>query len=171
LFNLQAGIGLVIMLRWFWWRINAWSEMSAMVASLVVTTTLHYLAKAEVIHWSPAARIVATVLLCTPVWVTVTFLTAPATPEALANFYRRVRPQRTLWGPVARACPEVVSTAEMGPSLVNWLLAAVALYAAMITIGKLVVLQHTHALAAAAVCAPCLGLLAYRYRTRPSHKF
>ena len=166
LFNLQAGIGLVIMLRWFWWRINAWSEMSAMVASLVVTTVLHYLAKAEVIHWSPAARIVATVVFCTPVWVAVTFLTAPATPEALANFYRRVRPQRTLWGPVARACPEVVSTGEMGACLINWIFSAVALYAGMITIGKLVMGARGEAAIALTIASLACGLIWIRSRNR-----
>jgi solute:Na+ symporter, SSS family len=164
LLNLQAGIGLVIMLRWFWWRINAWSEISAMIASLVTTTLLHYLAEWHVIDWSAAVRIVATAGICAAVWIPVTLLTPPSGEGTLDAFYRRIRPQAALWRPVARRCPEVTGSDNLGAALINWVLCAVAFYAAMIGIGKLVFGEYTRSLLGGGVCAAAALLLLHRCR-------
>jgi SSS family solute:Na+ symporter len=155
LFNLQAGIGLVLMLRWFWWRVNAWSEISAMVASLITTTALPY-----VTNWGPAERILVTVLICTPVWVTVTLLTKPADGAVLEAFYRKVRPTRLLWGGIARRCSEVPPGEGVGRSLAGWVLGALAIYAAMCAVGKLVLLDYQSSVLAFGACL-ILGVLIY----------
>lgn len=90
---MAAGIGLVLILRWFWWRINAWSEISALSASLVINFLLVILG-VEVQH-----RFVLIVPLSIIVWVTVTFLTRPEPKEKLVEFYERVRPGG-FWRPI-----------------------------------------------------------------------
>ncbi len=166
LFNLQAGIGLVLMLRWFWWRINAWSEISAMIASLVVTTSLPLISDHFDLGWTAAFRIVLTVALTTPTWLIVTFLTSPADPEKLATFYRKVRPARMLWGPVARQCPEVKVDGNWHQFIIGWVTGAVGLYALMFAIGKLVLLEFASAGINSAIAAACVFVLWLNYRNR-----
>ena len=99
-----AGTGAVYLLRWYWWRINAWSEISAMACSLAVTVTLNAL---HPFHGnSPvlfAKTALTTTVITTLVWLTVTLLT-PAEPAAtLEAFYRLVRPDVRGWQPIAAA--------------------------------------------------------------------
>ena len=158
LFNLQAGIGLVQMLRWFWWRVNAWSEISAMVASLIVTTALAHLT-----DWGAAERIVVTVLICTPIWVAVTYLTSPAEWLVLEAFYRKVRPGTSLWGPVNARCPDTPAARTSARTVFSWLLGAGAIYAAMFAAGKFVVREYTSSALALAACLVFGGLVAWLY--------
>jgi Na+/proline symporter len=151
LFNLQAGIGMVLMLRWLWWRVNAWSEISAMMASLIVTTALPYLDRRYGLELSGAQRILITVSICTPTWLLATFLTSPTHPAKLEAFYRRIRPVAYLWGPVARACPDVPRDRGVAGVVALWLGSALALYAVMFFVGKLVLLEYRDALLAGGV--------------------
>ncbi len=167
LFNLQAGIGMVLMLRWVWWRINAWSEISAMIASLVVTTALPIVDSRYQLGLSPADRILITVGICTPVWVLTTLLTAPTQPAKLETFYRRIRPVAYLWGPVARACPDVPRGRGVGNVVVLWLGSALALYAVLFFVGKLVVLEYRDALLSAGVVLLAGVLVWFFARRRP----
>src|SRR5581483_8475132 len=88
-----AGTGLVLLLRWFWWRINAWSEVSAMAVAAAVSLYLQIALK-----WDSdrprdfAYLMIVTVSITTVAWLAVTWLTAPETPATLNGFYRRVRP-------------------------------------------------------------------------------
>src|SRR4030095_10295331 len=83
-----AGTGGVYLLRWYWWRINAWSEISAMATALVVTIGLRW---AEPFTGSSpvvfAKTAIATALVTTVVWVSVTFLTKPEPDAVLLKFY------------------------------------------------------------------------------------
>lgn len=101
LLQLVAGAGAVFLFRWFWWRINAWSELSAMVASLVVAGTLNF---SNAHGWFPHKFasweiMLINVALSGLVWITVTFRTPPTARETLDDFYRSVRPGG-LWKPV-----------------------------------------------------------------------
>ena len=151
-FNLTSAIGLVLMLRWFWWRINAWSEISAMVASLVVTTALPIISDQYELNWSGDARILLTVALVTPIWVVTTFLTSPVEADHLDRFYRHVRPLRTFWGPVAARCPEVIPEGGVPRTLAAWGCATISLYALMFTIGKIVLFGWSAGMPLAALC-------------------
>ena len=96
-----AGTGLVYLLRWFWWRINAWSEVSAMVAAFVTSVTLQvkfHFSQSEPKQF--AWIVLITVAVTTVVWLTATLLTRPEREEVLLAFYRRVRPSPALWGPI-----------------------------------------------------------------------
>jgi SSS family solute:Na+ symporter len=93
-----SGTGPVYILRWLWWRVNAWSEISAMVASSVIsiwTFTASDLTYAE--------KLLVTVFGSAVVWVCVTLLTAPASREVLQTFYKHTRPMG-VWGYVRRMC-------------------------------------------------------------------
>jgi SSS family solute:Na+ symporter len=168
LFNLQAGIGMVLMLRWFWWRVNAWSEIAAMIASLVVNTAMPFVLAHCGLEWSLAQQVAVTVATCTVVWVAATLLTKPVSDERLDAFYRKVRPPRLLWRPVARRCPEVTAERNLRTVLVGWLAGAAALYAAMIAVGKAVLLEYRDAGIALGILAVA-GVFVWRvYRRQPN---
>jgi len=102
LIAIGAGTGLVYLLRWFWWRINAWSEISAMAAAFVVSIILQYgfhLSDTEPRQF--AYLVLLTVSITTVIWLTVTYLTSPESKEILLSFYRKVHPSAKLWGPIA----------------------------------------------------------------------
>ena len=98
-----AGTGGVYLLRWYWWRINAWSEISAMATALFVTIWLRWtepFSGTNPVVFAKTA--LTTTLITTVVWLVVTYLTKPEPEAVLVKFYRSVRPQITGWQPVAR---------------------------------------------------------------------
>ena len=95
-----AGSGLIFILRWFWWRINAWSEISAMVASGIFSLLFKL---KETVFFGPDAlfpeymKFPLVVLLTTIVWISVTFLTKAEKPEVLLSFYQKIKPFQLGW--------------------------------------------------------------------------
>src|SRR5213596_3031301 len=103
-----AGTGAVLLLRWYWWRINAWSEVAAMITAFVVSVLLQTVGGLQSDQPLDFAHIVLiTVAVTTVVWLAVTFLTRPESDATLVAFYRRTRPSRAGWGPVAALAPDV----------------------------------------------------------------
>lgn len=90
-----AGTGLLFILRWFWWRINPWSELAAMVASFVVALVLQFTDVA--VGWPEYQRIWVGVLVTTIVWVGVTFATPPVDAATLREFVRKTNPGGPGW--------------------------------------------------------------------------
>src|SRR5256712_9913535 len=91
-----AGTGGVLLLRWYWWRINAWSEVSAMISAFVVSLTLQLAFRFDTDQPRQFAWImIITVSITTLVWLATTYLTKPEPQETLTAFYRRTRPSRT----------------------------------------------------------------------------
>jgi Na+/proline symporter len=146
---LGAGTGLVYILRWYWWRVNAWSEISAMGAALVVSLALRYY---DVFDSSTprgfAQTILTTVGVTTAVWLVATFATRPEPAEKLGEFYRRVRPAGPGWRRVARDAGLGESADRIAPNLVNWLLGIALIYALLFGIGEILFGQW----AGAALC-------------------
>ncbi len=144
-----AGIGLVLMLRWYWWRVNAWSEISAMVAAAVGFALVRLLT-----DWVFPLSLVAVVAWTTVWWLLVTWLT-PAEPDAtLDAFYARVTPPGPGWGPVARRLGH--APAPLGPLVAAWIAGTVLVYAVLFGVGHLLLHSLGVALpyfAAAIVCA------------------
>ncbi len=95
--SITAGTGLILLLRWLWWRINVWSEIAVMIASLVGANAL--LVFSDVPFPFSLALVVA---FAVPLALAVTWLTPPEDADQLRRFYERVRPAGW-WGPVARA--------------------------------------------------------------------
>jgi len=140
LIGLGAGTGLVFILRWYWWRINAWSEISAMAASLVASIGLHLagINAADTSTSAYAIGMAVNVGFTTLVWVTVTLLTPPETAGTLERFYRQVRPGGAGWRAVARKLGIENDPIPGGAlSWVNWLAGVVAVYSAVFGIGAI----------------------------------
>jgi SSS family solute:Na+ symporter len=136
---ISAGTGSVFLLRWFWWRINAWSEVSAMVASFVVSMLLQYWFKLDNDQPVQFAWIVLITVLCsTIIWILVTLLTAPEKEEVLIAFYRRIRPGASLWGPIVAKAPDVPKRAGMAFNLLDWLCGCVLVYLTLFGVGKII---------------------------------
>jgi solute:Na+ symporter, SSS family len=147
-----AGTGSVYMLRWYWWRINAWSEISAMITALVLTLLLHSQAVAEAGVGRPtiftgsdtvlfAKDVLTTTLLTTIVWIAVTILTKREPEAILLSFYRKVRPDVTGWSAIATLAPEIPKTHDIGRNLWCWILGCAMVYSALFGVGKLL-LHH-----------------------------
>ena len=133
-----AGTGTVLLLRWYWWRINAWSEIAAMASAFVVSLALQTVAGLDSDRPVDFAWIMLiTVAVTTVVWLAVTFLTAPEPDDTLVAFYRRTRPSRAGWGPVAAQAPDVHASADGLANLVDWLAGCVLVYGVLFGVGKL----------------------------------
>jgi Na+/proline symporter len=133
-----AGTGSVFILRWFWWRINAWSEVSAMSASFVVSLVLQHVYKFN--NDDPrdfAWQIIITVACSSVTWLAVTWLTAPEDESTLLAFYRRVRPGAALWGPIAARATDVVPVRDGFNNLLDWAAGCVMVYATLFGVGHL----------------------------------
>lgn len=128
-----AGLGLVLILRWFWWRINAWSEISAMITPLVVTGAMKL--------WWPMAfpeSLFVIVGITTVVWLVVTFATRPVDDQHLVAFYRRVHPGGVGWKRVEALAPDVQGDQDHGTLLSSWIAGVVLIYGALFGVGSLI---------------------------------
>jgi Na+/proline symporter len=165
-----AGTGGVYLLRWYWWRINAWSEISAMATALAMTLILHqwpiFGGSAPVVF---AKTTLATTGVTTVVWVLVTLLTSPEPDDLLLRFYAKVRPHVTGWKRIATLAPELPQTRDLGQNLLAWALGCAMVYAALFGIGKLCFGQigaGTALLGFAGICAALLyGNIAQRVQS------
>lgn len=152
LLQIGAGTGLVFLLRWFWWRVNAWSELSAMVISFAIAVWFEFFhLPLGLPEYSPSTRLVLGVVFTTIGWLTVTFLTRPSDEAVLRAFHDRMRPVGRGWRAVVgdRPPPEGES---VGAAALAWFLGCVAVYAALFGTG--------YALYGNAVAAVVLGGLA-----------
>lgn len=134
LWAMSAGIGLVLILRWFWWRINAWSEISALGASLLTISALNLYAKFANITLELRHQIIV-VPISILSWLIITYLTKPEPEETLLNFYKKIRPWGW-WSPIVKISPEIKRPPFM-PVIINWFLGIGFIFFAMIGIGKL----------------------------------
>jgi len=135
LLALGAGTGLVYLLRWYWWRINAWSEVSAMVVAFVVSLALQgWFGLSGDDPRGFAILLMTTTAVTTAAWLTVTYLTAPEPRERLREFYARARPGGPGWTAVA---PEATGDATLGRGLVQWAVGCAVVYLGLFGIGDL----------------------------------
>ncbi|HSM61232.1 MAG TPA: sodium:solute symporter family protein, partial [Longimicrobiales bacterium] len=140
LLALGAGTGLVLILRWYWWRINAWSEISSMIASLVVSVALWRYAGLDPDDPTQWAWIMlATVGASTLVWLLVTFLTPAEDEQVLRSFYMRVRPGGKGWAHVSAGLGLSAEPVDGGPlNWTNWVAGVTSVYAALFGTGRLI---------------------------------
>jgi SSS family solute:Na+ symporter len=154
--QLTAGIAIVMLLRWYWWRVNPWAEISAMIASFMlaigqfwanlfekigfISSETHE--EINVLFSSEYDMLRATFILvaCTVIWVAVTLLTRPDSKEHLQNFYRKVRPGGW-WGEIAKSCPEVQITGNAASNWLGWFLGIIFIYSSILGFGYLVLNQ------------------------------
>ena len=167
---LGAGTGLVYILRWYWWRINAWSEISAMAAALITFAAITLsgtLNPTDPLEGTYVMLI--TTVVTTLVWVAVTYLTAPTADATLDTFYRRVRPGGPGWRTVALRLgfgPEPIAGGAL--SWVNWVAGVVSVYATLFGVGKLIFGPRAQALLFLFIAAAAFSWIAYALK-RESH--
>jgi Na+/proline symporter len=139
LIALGAGTGLVYILRWFWWRINAWSEISALAAAFMTSLIVQFGFHLD--QGTPkefAYIVLITAGVTSAVWLAVTFLTEPEPKEVLLAFYRRVRPSAALWGPIAREATDIVPQKDGFFNLIDWLSGVIMIYGFLFGAGKII---------------------------------
>ena len=154
-FNLMlqvgAGTGLVYLLRWFWWRINAWTEVSAMASSFAVAVVLFAMDKAGHGVDSSVALLI-TVAVTTIVWVAVTLITPPAAEATLDAFYAKVRPAGPGWAPVRARTGAPGSPDSLPQALLGWVAGLLAVYSALFGTGAFLYGNYPAALLSLALC-------------------
>ena len=160
-----AGTGGALLARWYWWRVNAWSEVSAMVAAITASLSLQLIWKLDSDKPNEFAWLmIVTTAVATVVWVTVTLLTKPEPEAVLLAFYRRTRPGFG-WGPIARLAPEVKPSRDTASNVLCWISGCVFIYGALFGVGKLLFGQTMLGLAILAV-ATGAGAVIYRDLSR-----
>jgi Na+/proline symporter len=145
LLSVGAGTGLIYLLRWFWWRINAWSEVAAMASSFVVAVGFFIAGKtghAVATH----IALVGTIAATTVVWLAATYLTKPTDRATLLAFYKLVRPAGPGWRAIRTQSGVGSSPDSLPQNLLGWILGCVFVYAALFGTGS--VLYGRTALAA-----------------------
>ena len=131
---LHAGSGLIFLLRWFWWRVNAWSEISGMAASAAVALWFPlFHERSGLPSLDPAASLLLGVGLTTAVWLGVTFLTRPTDAATLQAFYDRIRPFARGWRAAVRT--RAGRPGELAAGLAAWGLGCATVYAALFATG------------------------------------
>ncbi len=137
-----AGTGLIFILRWFWWRINAWTEIVAMFSSGLISFIFAFGGYPE--SWAPYWRFPIIVAITTVVWIATTFLTTPESQDTLRNFYKRIQPGGPGWEKVVQeAASEGIDLIEPTAkwTLPNGILAmltgTILIYSLMFATGKL----------------------------------
>ncbi len=157
--NASAGLGSVLILRWYWWRINAWSEISAMIAPLII-----YPISVKYFNLESPITLFPTVLGSTIVWLTVTFMTSPVSKERLFSFYRKTHPGGIGWKKVSAELPQVKPDKGYGRMLINWLLAVVSVYSVLYGTGKLLFGEFITGFLMLALAAGCGIVIFYNMK-------
>jgi Na+/proline symporter len=148
LLQIGAGTGLVFLLRWFWWRINAWSELSAMVVSFAVAIYFTGGLSLEPIglsmgvfwptpSWDPSVQLVAGVLVTTVGWVTVTLLTPPADDDTLRSFHGLIKPMGPGWRGAGLGLVPDEGDDSPSAAFLAWFLGCTVVYGAVLGTGYL----------------------------------
>jgi len=151
--EIMSGVAIISMLRWFWWRINAWSEITSMVTALLlangyfISKIIHYLGIINInqlhqIHFyydSDHALIRATVILVisTLMSLLITFLTKPVDNDRLLAFYKRVKPMGC-WKPIALQAPEIVIPKVAKTSWLGFGFGVIFLNSVLFSVGHLI---------------------------------
>lgn len=140
---LTAGYGIVIVIRWFWWRVNAWAEIAALAASGIGSTVLSPKFGKAMGYWDHIPqmdwqyRFIIVMVLCTISWLTVCFLTKPTSQEHLRKFCEKVKPFPTFWGPIFRAYPDLGWNFHFKRCCIHWGLGALTVYSFCFGVGHL----------------------------------
>ncbi len=156
---LGAGTGAVFMLRWFWWRVNAWSEISAMIASLI-----YFIIVSRYVE-SNEHRLAIVAALTIPTWLLVTFLTKPEKDGTLDGFYEKIWPGGAGWKPVAARNPGVDVDQHVVMSFVAAFVATAVVYLTIPGLGLILFGETSRgllALGGAGFCCVCVHKLVHR---------
>jgi SSS family solute:Na+ symporter len=130
-----SGTGLVYIVRWFWWRVNAWSEISAMLASTAMTViTYTHPAFSQSPYYQKLFLIIS---MSTVVWLAVTLLTKPTEKSTLIEFYKRTKPGGTGWRPIEKLLDAPHHGNTLRDSVMEWLCGSLFIISLTLGMGKL----------------------------------
>lgn len=135
-----AGLGLVLIMRWFWWRINAWSEISAMITPFIILPIL----KSLQIEFPTTLFII--VPSTTLIWLIVTYLTKPTDEKILIEFYKKVYPGGKLWKKISDKIPEAPAKQNFSIMFMNWIFGVILVYSSLFAIGKIILGNYSDAI-------------------------
>ncbi|MFH1724392.1 MAG: sodium:solute symporter family protein [Elusimicrobiota bacterium] len=152
-----AGAGLTWIIRWFWWRANAWTEFSGMIASSVIACYL-FIFYPEMPY---AYKLLIVVPASAAVWLSVTFLTRPVDENILVEFVRRVRPGSPGWNYIYRR-HGLRPSGFFGEAMVNFALGLVFMFSLNFGIGSLIFKDTAQGLAMVAAGIVCFVVLIFR---------
>ena len=159
---LGAGTGLVLMLRWFWWRINAWSEIVAMLASLVyflVFSNADIQAACFDRSLLAEEQMVVVAFATILTWLAATFVTPAESAETLQAFFCKVRPGGPGWKPVADKVPKIEQDKDLGLSIAGAIFASGIVYFTLPAIGYLIFGNVVWAVACTIGALVCAGIV------------
>jgi len=157
----SSGAGLTYIVRWFWWRANAWTELSGMLASAAAATVLQLGWPEMIYSW----RLLIIVGFSTAVWVFVTYATPPVEEARLAEFVRRVRPGSPGWGALARR-HGITLEPFLGPAVVRWLGGCGLLFSLCFGVGSIALGRAAQGAALVALAAALLWAVVPRRVSR-----
>ncbi|NIR52995.1 Na+:solute symporter [candidate division KSB1 bacterium] len=139
-YGMSAGIGGVYIARWFWWRVNAWSEITAWLSSAIAYSVLYFINKFHptefysVFGW----RLIIVTGFSTACWLMATFLTRPVSEEKLIAFYQKVRPGSPFWKPIANKAKDVKIDKFGWGDILAWLSGILVVYSFLFGTGKII---------------------------------
>ena len=157
LIDLTAGMAILWALRWYWWRVNAWAEIAALIGSLILangwlllilmessgiisTSSYEYLNTVYTEDFN-MIRALIILIITTLIWVVVAFVSKPVDTEVLTEFYRRVRPSGW-WGPIADQNPDIERDIPIKKRWAGWILGVGFIYCSLLGIGYMVTAQY-----------------------------
>ncbi|MBC8043888.1 MAG: Na+:solute symporter [Rhizobacter sp.] len=156
-----AGTGLVLILRWFWWRLNAWSEITSMIAPFVAYTFIRLFTQIqfpESLFYIVAFTVAATLV--------VTFLTKPVSEEHLKNFYRQTRVGGAMWKKISALVPDVQSDKDFFFLFVDWFFGIVLVYSMLFGVGNLIFGSSTTGFILIAIGLASAGVIYFDFNRR-----
>jgi len=131
--NLIAGFGFVVVARWFWWRLNAWSEMAALIGSALGTILTNHILDIPSFGW----KFIITALISIAAFIVVGASTRPDPLSSLAEFCRTVKPYPWGWGPVREAYPDIEWSPNLSRNVLLWIVGTAAVFGICFGLGHL----------------------------------
>lgn len=137
-----AGTGLLYLVRWFWWRVNAWCEVAAMISSFVVSVLFMILEKEHIFSTGSPQKLMITIAITTVCWVLAAYLAPQTDRQTLIDFYTKVRPAGPGWEAIRRETgiskEEAVRTGDSMPmALIGWVSGCMVIWSALFTVGNI----------------------------------
>src|SRR5499427_2335259 len=147
-----AGTGLLYLVRWFWWRVNAWCEVVAMISSFLVSAAFLILEKQGVYSTTSATRLIITIAVTTACWLLAAYFAPQTDRKTLIEFYRKVRPAGPGWEPIRLEAgiskDEAAQTGDSIPlSLIGWVAGCSMIWSSLFTVGNFLYGRYGYALA------------------------
>ncbi len=158
----SAGLGTVLILRWYWWRINAWSELVATLAPIALVLLTLFGVPVPGIQEPFPSNLFVVVGVTTALWLIITLITKPTETTTLSNFYALVRPAGPGWRPIASLHPSIKPDASIKSMALQWGTGVVLVYSTLFAVGYLIL---GNVLSATLMFLTATGSTIYLYRT------